>query len=307
MALELLKAMDAKCIIRDVMQTCGSGSSLKQSMCNHPVLYGDLCGLCGKQVRFSFAVPLGYIRKDLNVSANEMVELRNHEWKNLLLKKKLCLVLDLDQTLLHSVQSDCLSSKERAYFFSVMDCLKDNPNGTRFMSKLSKANMFTKLRPYVRSFLEEASQMFDMYVCTMGERSYSLAMAQLLDPEGKYFKDKVISREHCTKEGQKGLDVVLAPPKAVVILDDTADAWRRHKDNLIVMKKYRYFSTVSHVVNIETMEDESETKGELASVLEKLKSIHHMFFNPGIEMDAQSLDVKKVLKKVQTEASVEDT
>ncbi|KAF5178366.1 Rna polymerase ii c-terminal domain phosphatase-like [Thalictrum thalictroides] len=301
MALELVKAMDAKCMIKDKRQDFGS--SFNQRTCNHPILYKDSCGLCGRNVCFSYAVPLSYIRRDLMVSANEMSELHNHEWNNLLLKKKLCLVLDLDFTLLHSIRSDHLSSNERAYFFSIMDTLKDNPNGTRFMSKFYSANMLTKLRPYVRSFLKEASKMFDMYIYTKGERCYALAMAQLLDPEGKYFKDKVLSKENCTRDGQKSLGVVLAPAKAVVVLDDTLDAWKRHKDNLIVMKKYQYFSTASHVVNIETMEDESETEGELARVLQKLKKVHHMFFNPEIEVDAQRLDVKQVLKKVQNEAS----
>ena len=81
--------------------------------------------------------------------------------------------------------------------------------------------MLTKLRPFVRTFLKEASQMFEMYVYTMAERSYALEMARLLDPSNIYFNSKVISQADCTQRHQKGLDVVLGAESAVVILDDT--------------------------------------------------------------------------------------
>lgn len=81
--------------------------------------------------------------------------------------------------------------------------------------------MLTKLRPFVATFLKEASQMFDMYIYTMAERSYALEIAKLLDPEKVYFNSKVISQADCTQRHQKGLDVVLGAENIVVILDDT--------------------------------------------------------------------------------------
>ncbi|RVW22023.1 RNA polymerase II C-terminal domain phosphatase-like 4 [Vitis vinifera] len=63
--------------------------------------------------------------------------------------------------------------------------------------------------------------MFEMYIYTMGERSYALEMAKLLDPERVYFSSRVISQADCTQRHQKGLDVVLGQESAVLILDDT--------------------------------------------------------------------------------------
>lgn len=82
-------------------------------------------------------------------------------------------------------------------------------------------NMLTKLRPFVRTFLEEANNMFEMYIYTMGERSYALQMASLLDPEKVYFRSGVIAKDDSTQKHQKGLDVVLGQESAVLILDDT--------------------------------------------------------------------------------------
>ena len=81
--------------------------------------------------------------------------------------------------------------------------------------------MLTKLRPFVHTFLKEASKLFEMYIYTMGERAYALEMANLLDPGKIYFDSRVIAQSDCTQRHQKGLDVVLGQESAVLILDDT--------------------------------------------------------------------------------------
>jgi len=95
----------------------------------------------------------------------------------------------------------------------------DVSGGSLFM--LDFMHMMTKLRPIVHTFLKEASEMFEMYIYTMGDRAYALEMAKLLDPQREYFSARVISRDDGTHKHQKGLDVVLGQDSAVLILDDT--------------------------------------------------------------------------------------
>jgi RNA polymerase II C-terminal domain phosphatase-like 3/4 len=83
--------------------------------------------------------------------------------------------------------------------------------------------MLTKLRPFIRKFLEEASNMFEMYIYTMGDQAYAVEIAKLLDPGNVYFGSKVISKSDCTERHQKGLDVVLGDESTAVILDDTGN------------------------------------------------------------------------------------
>lgn len=54
--------------------------------------------------------------------------------------------------------------------------------------------MWTKLRPFIREFLEAAHNLAEMHVYTHGGREYAKAMANLLDPSGKYFKERIISQ-----------------------------------------------------------------------------------------------------------------
>lgn len=82
----------------------------------------------------------------------------------------------------------------------------------------------TKLRPFVGSFLKQASEMFQLHIYTLGSRAYALAVAAILDPRGEYFTGKVISRDDTNLRRQKSLDLVLAGQEsAVVILDDSLD------------------------------------------------------------------------------------
>ncbi|KAJ7527617.1 hypothetical protein O6H91_16G063600 [Diphasiastrum complanatum] len=149
---------------------------------------------------------------------------------------------------------------------------------------LPSFHMWTKLRPFVHRFLEQASNMFEMYVYTMGERAYALAMAQLLDPSGRYFKGRVISKADSTHRNIKDLDVVLSAESAVVILDDTEGVWPRHRDNLIVMERYHFFTSSCRHFGLESSlsrehKDESESEGGLATALKVLHSVHETFFH----------------------------
>ncbi|RZC65995.1 hypothetical protein C5167_009690 [Papaver somniferum] len=263
-----------------------------------------MCVKCGRMVDNASAVALGYIHQYLIVDSDELARLRDKDLKSLLGKKKLYLVLDLDHTLLNSTHFHHISPDEE-YLKSQIDSLHDLPNGNLF--KLDSMRMFTKLRPFVRTFLKEASNMFEMYVYTMGERPYAMEMARLLDPGKIYFDSRVISQADCTQKHQKGLDVVLGAESAVIILDDMEYVWGQHKENLILVDRYHYFASSGRSFNLnnrsisELKRDESEPDGALATILEVLKLIHHLFFDLERGDDIMRRDVRQVLKTVRSE------
>ncbi|XWS52292.1 hypothetical protein CRYUN_Cryun11dG0055600 [Craigia yunnanensis] len=262
-----------------------------------------MCILCGQRLDDESGVTFGYIHKGLRLGNDEIVRLRSTDMKNLLRHKKLYLVLDLDHTLLNSTQLMHLTHEEE-YLKGQSDSLQDNSKGSLF--KLDFMHMMTKLRPFVRTFLKEASEMFEMYIYTMGDRPYALEMAKLLDPKREYFGGRVISRDDGTQKHQKGLDVVLGQESAVVILDDTENAWMKHKDNLILMERYHYFASSCQQFGYnckslsQLKSDESEPDGALASVLKVLRQIHHIFFDE-LDSNLASRDVRQVLKTVRKE------
>ncbi|KAF7806521.1 RNA polymerase II C-terminal domain phosphatase-like 4 isoform X2 [Senna tora] len=277
--------------------------TVNTDVCPHPGSFGDMCIRCGQKVDGESGVTFGYIHKELRLHNEEISRLRSSDMKNLFSRKKLYLVLDLDHTLLNSTLLVDLKSEE-LHLMTQTDSLADVSKGSLF--KLDYMHMMTKLRPFVRTFLKEASEMFEMYIYTMGDRAYALEMAKLLDPRAEYFVSKVISRDDGTQKHQKGLDIVLGQESAVLILDDTENAWMKHKDNLILMERYHFFASSCRQFGFncqslaESKSDECETDGALANVLNVLKQVHHTFFNE-LEEDLADRDVRQVLKTHKSE------
>ncbi|XP_021729225.1 RNA polymerase II C-terminal domain phosphatase-like 4 [Chenopodium quinoa] len=272
--------------------------------CPHPGFLRDMCICCGKRMEDSNGVAFGYIHKDLRLGSDEISRLRNADVKALLRRKKLYLVLDLDHTLLNSTRLEDINAEEE-YLKGQTDSFQDISKGSLF--RLDMMRMMTKLRPFVRTFLQEASNLFEMYIYTMGERPYAIEMAKLLDPGSVYFNSRVISQADCTQRHQKGLDVVLGQESAVLILDDTEAVWQKHKENLILMERYHYFSSSCRQFGFnckslsELKGDENEADGALATVLGVLKSIHEKFFDPEHGDDFAARDVRQVLKQIRKE------
>ncbi|KAL3824623.1 hypothetical protein ACJIZ3_020652 [Penstemon smallii] len=260
-----------------------SGLSLEKIMCPHPGVYAGMCMRCGQKMDDESGVAFGYIHKNLRLANDEIARVRDKDLKKLLGQRKLYLVLDLDHTLLNSARLLDITVEE-GYLHGQGDALPDSLK--RSLYRLNWMQMMTKLRPFVHTFLKEASKMFEMYIYTMGERPYALEMAKLLDPGDIYFNSKVIAQGDCTKRHQKGLDVVLGQESAVLILDDTEAVWGKHKENLILMERYHFFSASCKQFGFnckslsELRSDESETDGALASVLKSLQRIHSLFFDP---------------------------
>ncbi|KAI3883968.1 hypothetical protein MKX03_028604 [Papaver bracteatum] len=274
--------------------------------CAHPSVIKGMCVKCAQVVDDDdlSAVPIGYIHSDLKVASQELARLRKKDLNTLFQRKKLILVLDLDHTLLNSTHFQHISTDEE-YLNHQIDSVN--------LFKLHQIQMFTKLRPFVRDFLKQASSLFELYIYTMGEQRYAMEMARLLDPDNAYFNSRVISQGDCIKKHQKGLDVVLGAESAVIVLDDTEHVWQQHKENLILMdrylisNRYHYFSASLRSFGLnnkslsELMRDESESDGALATILQVLKRIHQLFFDSECHDDLMGGDVRHVLKTVRGE------
>jgi RNA polymerase II subunit A-like phosphatase len=52
----------------------------------------------------------------------------------------------------------------------------------------------TKFRPGCEHFIETMSKIYELHMVTFGEKSYAHKIAQLMDPERRYFHDRILSR-----------------------------------------------------------------------------------------------------------------
>ncbi|PSS27000.1 RNA polymerase II C-terminal domain phosphatase-like [Actinidia chinensis var. chinensis] len=233
---------------------------------------------------------------------------RIEEQKKLFAANKLCLVLDLDHTLLNSakfaevdlVHDEILKKKEE----------QDREKPYKHLFRFPHMGMWTKLRPGIWNFLEKASKLYELHLYTMGNKLYATEMAKLLDPKGVLFAGRVISRgddsdlfdgdERVPKN--KDLDGVLGMESGVVIVDDSVRVWPHNKLNLIVVERYIYFPCSRRQFGLagpsllEIDHDERPEEGTLASSLAVIERIHQNFFS---HRSLDEADVRNILASEQ--------
>ncbi|CAM6083422.1 unnamed protein product [Calypogeia fissa] len=224
---------------------------------------------------------------------------------------KLCLVLDLDHTLLNSAKFSEIEPEwdQRLRAAETAERNRTARDGVerRELYRFPHMSMWTKLRPGIWKFLARASQLYELHVYTMGNKVYATEMAKLLDPTGKLFAGRVISKGD-DGDGDdllpksKDLDGVLGMESAVVIIDDSARVWPHHSQNLIVVERYMYFPCSRRQFGLagpsllEVGHDERESDGMLASALGVIDRIHGNFFkNPRL----REVDVREILAAQQ--------
>ncbi|XP_047983776.1 RNA polymerase II C-terminal domain phosphatase-like 4 [Salvia hispanica] len=263
--------------------------SENEEICTHPGFVDELCIKCRLHVQDDSAIPLKYIHKNLRIAKDEMTRLRDKGFEDLVcLKKKLYLVLDLDHTLLDSVMLTSIEEEEEQ-FIDQRDSLLDTWKSNLFIP--DKMERMTKLRPFVHVFLEEASKLFEMYIYTTATRGYALEMAELIDPENKYFCSRIISRDDSTQENRKSLDIVLGRESAVLIVDDTKRVWENNLENLIWIDEYEFFTSDYGESLFQRKTDEKERV--LANVLKVLQQVHTLFFDKERKDNIKERDVRQ--------------
>ncbi|XP_023902307.1 RNA polymerase II C-terminal domain phosphatase-like 4 [Quercus suber] len=241
---------------------------------------------------------------------DEVALLRDWKTNDLLRKKKLILVLDLDQTLLEARAIKKLTSEENYLLESEAEADQDCTSSSGGKGSLFKFEveppLLVKLRPFVKEFLKAANDMFEMYIYTRACRVYALKVARLLDPDGDYFLSRIITRDERPGCDKKCLDEVLGHENVVLIVDDNRNMWPKHQANLINIQKYEYFASSywrarddRYKSLAEKKIDESETNGPLARILDVLQRIHKLFFHPKLEVDLARRDARLALKLIR--------
>ncbi|KAK9715720.1 hypothetical protein RND81_06G185100 [Saponaria officinalis] len=260
----------------------GVDSSSKKQQCPHYAFVNNMCAGCKKPMNKCdnpIAIPFRYIDRNFCLSNDAISRLRDLNLQSLLHRKKLHLVLDLDNTLIHAAKSEKNDCKK-----------KNNKSSKNDVYEILRGEMLVKLRPGARDFLKKASQLFDLSIYTIADEPYARQIAKILESDGVRFS-RVVSREDCTKMGRKGLDVVLSHQRVVLIVDDLDEVWGvEYRGNVIKIQPFTFFQKASS-----SSDDDDQ---ELSRVLSILKEVHAMFYNKKQGNNHASKDVRRLLENV---------
>lgn len=132
------------------------------------------------------------------------------------------LVLDLDETLIHSL------SRTSSFSQGQMVEIKLSPDQLATLYLVNK-------RPYCDQFLQAVSQWYNLVVFTASVQAYADPMIDWLERERKYFRRRFY-RQHCTSTGSgyvKDLSKVDGDLSRIVIIDNSPVSYSMHDDNAI--------------------------------------------------------------------------
>uniref|UniRef100_A0A2C9K6W6 RNA polymerase II subunit A C-terminal domain phosphatase n=1 Tax=Biomphalaria glabrata TaxID=6526 RepID=A0A2C9K6W6_BIOGL len=218
------------------------------NLCTHPTIMKDMCAECGADLRsenglagdrkksVAASVAMVHSIPELIVSQEQAMEIGKEDENRLLRQRKLVLLVDLDQTLIHTTNDNIPPNLKGVKHFQLF-------HGKDFMW------YHTRFRPFTQQFLESVSKMYELHICTFGVRLYAHTIARLLDPEEKYFSHRILSRDECFDALSKTANLKALFPcgdKMVSIIDDREDVWN-FAPNLIHVKPYRFFQGTADI------------------------------------------------------------
>ncbi|XP_006841467.2 uncharacterized protein LOC18431278 [Amborella trichopoda] len=181
-------------------------------------------------------------------------------WPNLLPRQAqkrdpMTLVLDLDETLVHSKWAPC---KDADFTFKV------------FLDK-KEHTVYVRQRPYLRVFLEKVSEIFEVIIFTASQRIYAEQLLNILDPNKKIFRHRVYRDSCIASEGggyMKDLRILGRDLAKVAIIDNSPQVFRLQVENGIPIKSWYNDKSDCALLNLlpflETLADAEDVRPLIA-------------------------------------------
>jgi RNA polymerase II subunit A C-terminal domain phosphatase len=185
----------------------------------------------------------------LTISQDEANKIDEEAKRRLLAARKLSLVVDLDQTIIHAAVDPTIAEWQKDIENPNYEAVKD----VRAFQLIDDGPgmrgcwYYIKLRPGLEQFLESISEIYEMHIYTMGTRQYAQQIANIVDPSRKFFGERILSRDESGSMVAKNLERLFpVDTKMVVIIDDRGDVWK-WSANLVRVTPFEFFVGIGDI------------------------------------------------------------
>ncbi|KAJ3188821.1 Carboxy-terminal domain (CTD) phosphatase [Gaertneriomyces sp. JEL0708] len=199
--------------------------------CGHPVQVRGICALCGENLSIGTflgtettraTISMSHDALGVTVSKDIAKQLDQNTSQRLVKERRLTLILDLDQTLVHATIDptvrDWMADPTNPNYGALQDIHVFDIRGHR--------THYVKLRPGTREFLSRMNELFEMHIYTMGSRQYAEKIADIIDPDRHLFKNRILSRDESGSQTMKSVQRLFPFDQSmVIVVDDRSDVW----------------------------------------------------------------------------------
>ena len=223
--------------------------------CKHEMFYVRTCTKCGYEKSEEDKKDVktyGFMNNDFSFSKEKAESLEKLKVENYLTSKKLILLLDLDNTILHC--ASVLIEKEQVK--SLMEKYKLYLSKIPIKNALNRYDgILIKFRPYLKTFLKNIKNKFEIFIYTQATKAYATGIIQYIN---KNFEEDILSTgrmiprkidENGFAQNKSIKNVFPTQEKMVLIIDDNIDVWKESGNNFICIYPYRFFSEKDKITN----------------------------------------------------------
>ncbi|KDQ12066.1 hypothetical protein BOTBODRAFT_34921 [Botryobasidium botryosum FD-172 SS1] len=263
-----------------------------QEECTHPTQIFGLCAVCGKDTTIAdyngysdsarASIRMTHDSTGPTVSLQEAYRLEMETSQRLLRARKLSLIVDLDQTIVHATvdptvgewiqEGEAFEAKKAKGEVDGEEHANPNWEALKDVKQFRLGNevvrprkgngkdrdagiaphdpgslYYVKPRPGLQSFLMSLKEKYEMHVYTMGTRAYATEVCAAIDPNGDIFGQRILSRDESGSMTMKSLQRLFpCDTSMVVIIDDRADVWE-WSPNLVKVIPYDFFIGIGDI------------------------------------------------------------
>ena len=226
--------------------------------CPHDTFYVNLCLKCGFKKTEEYenqTKSYGFLATDFSYSLKRAESLEKSVVNNYLNNEKLILFLDLDNTIIHTSPIKIVEDEINKLHETYKEYFAKVPIKNEFKGK---DIILVKFRPFLKTFLKNIKNKYEIYIYTQGTKEYATGIIQYVNSnfEGDSLSTERMMHRILDENGfatNKSIkNVFPTQENMILILDDHIEVWKESKesgDNFICIYPYKFFTEKDKFIN----------------------------------------------------------